>query len=327
MKRLFLSILMIVFLPVSNLFCQSEVKEEMENVSYSENDNIPQLVSLKASIPCNFFNKLTNAYVGISDILTDSATSYQQAYVRALSIAALKNGMARGMSDFFNDSNGEKISSNYEELCELKAHLNIPANSIKIVDSLRLKTGEFVLFLTIDSTSTKTNNRFIFNSLATIYYKENETNFNRIFLNKIVVENKLYKTENDVEQIEKLDYNISNNRWLNKEIIFNNKKIRTDSFKTFYETEEGCVTDTTDCKRKGTNTVDGLWYAYSTNFYKQLSGELKDRFLNVKSVGDKYASKDIKLNRESGFFRFDCQPFDGVLFENKFLTRLKINCK
>lgn len=298
----------------------------MENLPTCEQEQLPQLVSLKSILPCKLFSNLATSYVGISDVGVDSVTAYHQAYLRALSLASLKNGFARGMSDFFNDSNGaEQTTSNYEELCELKANLNLPVNAIKVTDSIKLNTGEMLLFLTVDSSNVKSENRIILNSSVTIYCKEGEDLDRKELFNKITIDNKLYYSAKDSAEIEKSTYLISNNRWLRKDILFNDQKIETDFYKAFYETDDGCTIDTTECKQKGTNTLDGLWYAFINNYYSQLSGQLKDRYLKVKSVGDQYENKTISLNRESGFFRFGCKLVDGALFENKFITRIKAN--
>ena len=298
----------------------------LDDLPRPEQQQVPQFVSLKSSLACDFFSKLATSHIGISDVGLDSVTAYRQAYLRALSLVSLKDGFARGMSDFFNDTNGnEQTSSNYEELCELKSSLNLPVSAIKVSDSIKLNTGELVLFLSVDTSIVKSKERMILNSRIAIYYKENTTDLSREFFNKIVVDNKLSYSDKGLVDSEKSSYIVSHNRWLSKEIVFNNKKIETNFYKTFYKTDDVCTIDTTDCRQTGTNTLDGLWYAFVNNYYHQLSGQLKDRFLKVKSVGDQYDNKTISLNRESGFFRFGSILVGAALFDNKFITRIKTN--
>lgn len=323
MRRFLLTFFVVLLISFSSLFSQSQQMEIVDKMLMPNQELTTSIIPLKSSLPCNFFRNISSSFIGISDAGTDSATAYHQAYVRALSMVALRKGLARGMSDFFNDTNGEQISSNYEELCELKTSCNLPVAGLKVSDSIWLKSGEFVLFMTVDSTTVICDNRVNMNSSVSIYYKENETDGSRKIINKILLENKLFYSGKENGHTEKLTYIVSNNRWLSKETFFDDRKINTDRYKIFYEPITECMADTTGYKESGSSSVDGLWYALVNNIYRQLSAQLKEQFLKVKKVGDRYQDKMITLNRESGFFRFGCVLVDGALVDNKLVTRIK----
>lgn len=322
--RQFLLIFLGVFLfSFSCIFSQSKFGETNNNSSEPAQEPISSIIALKSKLPCNYFSNISSSFIGVSDVGVDSITAREQAYLRAMSMIALRNGLVRGMSDFFNDTNGNQISSNYEELCELKAYCNLPVTGLKVSDSIWLKSGELVLFVTVDSTNERRFERVSLNSSISIYYKENESDGSRKIINKISIENKLFYPCRETGHTEKLTYIVGNNRWLSKETFFDDRKIGSDRYKIFYETLAGCAIDSTGCKEAGSNAVDGLWYAMINNLYRQLSAQLKEQFVKVKKVGDKYQDKLISLNRESGYFKFGCVLLDGALVDNKLVTRIK----
>ncbi len=236
---------------------------------------------------------------------------------------SFRNGRARGMSDFYNDNNGEQISSNYEELCEINTTTNLPVAGLKIYDSFILNSGELVLFLNVDSTNVDLIERINTKSSIAIYYKESEIDGSRKIINKILLESKISCPDKSKDHTEKLTYILCNNRWLGNETFFDGQKISTDRYKIFYEPVDECISDTTGCKMSGTSTVDGLWYALINNMSRQLSSHLKERYLNVKQVGDTYQDEIKTLNRESGFFRFNCSIKKVALVDNKLITHLE----
>ncbi|MFA5045448.1 MAG: hypothetical protein WC542_05935 [Paludibacter sp.] len=325
MRQLILSFALIILLPFQLLFSQSQLKDLMDKLPVSNRESNFPVIPIKSTLPCNFYRNIGSSYIGISDVGMDSTTAYNQAFLRALSMIAFQNGRARGMSDFYNDNNGEQISSNYEELCEINTTTNLPVAGLKISDSFILNTGEFVLFLNVDSANVDLEDRINTNISAAIYYKENEIAGSRRIINKILLESKMSCPDKSKDHTEKLTYILSNNRWLGNETLFDGQKINTDRYKIFYEPVDECISDTTGCKIYGTSSVDGLWYALINNMSRQLSSQLKERFLNVKQVGDAYQNEIKTLNRESGFFRFSCNIKKVALVDNKLITHLETN--
>jgi len=325
MRQLILSLVLIFLLPFQLLFSQSQLKELMDKLPLSNRESNLPVIPVKSTLPCSFYSNISSSYVGISDAGVDSTTAYNQAFLRALSMFAFQNGRARGMSDFYNDNNGEQISSNYEELCEINTTTNLPVAGLKISDSFILNSGELVLFLNVDSSNVDLIERINAKSSVAIYYKENEIDGSRRIINKILLESIISYPDKSKEHTEKLTYILSNNRWLGNETFFDGQKINTGLYKIFYEPTDECISDTTGCKMNGTSTIDGLWYALINNMSRQLSSQLKERYLNVKQVGDAYQDEIKTLNRESGFFRFSCNIKNAALVDNKLITHLETN--
>jgi len=325
MRQLYTYIILVFIISVPSFFLQSQPREIINKLpDYTQNtSNSP--IPLKSQLPCGFYRNIATSAIGISDVKLDSTTAYNQAYLRALSMLALQKGLARGMSDFFSDTNGKDISSNYEELCELKSDFCTTSENIKVLDSFMLSSGEFVLFLGIDSSSITPTNQIKINCIATIYYKDSEENGRRKIINKISFDNSLSAIDKNVNHYEKTTYVTGNNRWISNETYFNNKKIETDRFKIFYDSSTECMGDTTGFKEFGTSTVDGLWFALVNSVYRQLSAKIKENFLKVKKVGDQYGDKLITLNRESGYFRFSFNLLDAAILDNKLTTKIKVN--
>jgi hypothetical protein len=323
MRQLFIILVFVILIPTA--FLHSQPKEIINKLPDYNQQTTNSPTPLKSQLPCAFYRNITTSAIGISDVKLDSTTAYNQAYLRALSMLALQKGLARGMSDFFNDTNGKDISSNYEELCELKSDCSFSAEGIKVLNSFQLKSGEFVLFLGIDSSSVTPTNLIKINSIATIYYKDSEMNGSRKIINKITFDNALTSSENNKNHIEKTTYVSGNNRWVSNETYFDNKKIVTDRYKIFYDSSPECIGDTTGFKEFGTSTVDGLWFALVNSVYRQLSGKIKENFLKVKKLGDQYGDKVISLNRETGYFKFSFNVLDAALLDNKLITKIKVN--
>ncbi|MFZ4724337.1 MAG: hypothetical protein ACOYMD_02750 [Paludibacter sp.] len=325
MRQLFSIKILVFIILVPTFFLHSQPREIINKLPDYNHHTTNSPTPLKSQLPCGFYRYIVTSAIGISDVKLDSTTAYHQAYLRALSMLALQKGLARGMSDFFNDTNGKDISSNYEELCELKSDCNFSAEGIKVLNSFQLKSGEFVIFLGIDSSSVTTTNLIKINSIATIYYKDSEINGSRKIINKITFDNNLTSFENNKNHIEKTTYVSGNNRWVSNETYFDSKKIVTDRYKIFYDSPSECIGDTTGFKEFGTSTVDGLWFALVNSVYRQLSAKIKENFLKVKKLGDQYGDKVISLNRETGFFKFSFNITDAALIDNKLITKIKVN--
>jgi hypothetical protein len=323
----FLLLVVSILCSIFSTNAQAWVMKELDKLPNPVQQSAPILIPLKSALPYNLWQTLGGTYLGISDANLDAATSREQAYLRALSMVALQNGMAKGMSDFFNNANGNQISSNFEELCEIKAHCNLPLSAIKVTDSLRLASGEMVLMLSIDSSATKASERISLNSIASIYYKENESDGYRHIINKIMLENMLQTAAPNKEHAEKSSYILSNNRWAGKKIEFDKQKVDIDNYKFFYNFPESCKMDTTGYEDIGATTIDGLWTACVGSVYRQLFGQLKPGFYKIKNISEKYNDKMTTLSRESGFIPFSCQVQNGVWFENKLLTKINVNSR
>src|SRR5665647_977554 len=186
MRQLILSFVLIFLLSFQLLFSQSQLKEIMDKLPPSGSESNLSVIPVKSSLPCNFYRNIGSSFVGISDAGMDSTTAYNQAFLRALSMISFRNGSARGMSDFYNDNNGDQISSNYEELCEINTTMNLPLEGLRISDSFILNSGELVLFLNVDSSNVDLIERINAKSSVAIYYKENEIDGSRRMINKIL---------------------------------------------------------------------------------------------------------------------------------------------
>lgn len=318
------SVVILAFVLFYNaLFSQNSISEVLNSLPEIRRESKKTLIPLKVMLSCDFNRCISGGYVGISDPRMDSARSYQQAYLRALSIFGLQNAMARGMSDFFNDASRGSSVSNYEEFCELKAAYDLPILSIKVSNAFRLKSGETILTLEIDSTNKQLTERLHFNSSVELYNKETQVDGNSRTATKITIKNTSVYSGDTKGHTEVLTYFLSNNRWISQESVFDSLRIDNSQYKLFYVTDIVCPKDTTEFEDKAFGTTDGLWFAFANSIYKELSSQLKPQFLNVKQVGDNYKDKLTSLNRESGFFRFNTTLTSGVYFENKLYSKIK----
>ena len=296
-------------------FSQSHLMKELDKIAPTHQENKTVLIPIKSTLPPDLWKEIGTSFIGISDVKLDSASAYHQAYLRALSIYSLQNGMARGMSDFYKNEYGAVTSSNYEEICELKAHCKLPLAALRIKNSVRLKSGELILFLTVDSTEVNKDTRIQVNSSTSIYYKENERDGNHHIMNKILLENELIYSEQAKKHTEKSTYLLSNNRWTNKEVFFDNTKIENDQYRLFYDYSNAA--DTSKVEYNGSTVTTGLWTALINSLYSQLSAQLKPQFQKIKTVGERSESLTNSLNRESGFVSFGCTIEGIVMKDNK----------
>ena len=318
-----LVVLYVILFFTLSIYSQNSIKDELHKLSDSRKGTSHKLIPLKVMLPCDFSTYLSGGYIGISDPKVDSATAYNQAFMRALSVYGLHNAKARGMSDYFNDATMGSVASNYEEFCELKSECNLPVSSFKVATMIRLKSGEMLLKLEIDSTAKKSAEQIHFKSSVEIYNKETDVDGVSKTTAKIAIKNTGNTLGNSQIHTEVLTYFLSNNRWFSQESVLDSMKIDNRQYKLFYVTDTDCKNDTTGFEDKAFGTTDGLWFAFANSIYTELSSQLKPQLLNVKQVGDRYENKLTSLNRESGFFRFSTTLKGGVYFENKIYTKIK----
>ncbi len=314
MKRFLL--LFLSLLPLLFIYAQSDVVSILEKMA-TEKIESQQYIPLKSMLPCAFFDHLFSGYIGISDIGVDSAMAYKQAYLRALSLASLRQGQVRGLCDAYNDSKDkDQVSYNYEEFYEVRTALKIPRSAIKVKEKLKLATGEVLLFLAIDSSEvTKNDVRIRMNNRITIYCKEDEAGWNHRFMNKITVSDTLSFSECDSVVCENSAYTGLGNRWVSENVSVNGRAITTDCYKTFYELDTNCIIKKNDCDQYGATTVDGLWSALINDLYRKLSMLFKNRLPKEKSVSDKSMDDLQSLDRDMGAYPFDC-VLTGCTFSN-----------
>ncbi|MEI8271809.1 MAG: hypothetical protein WCG08_04240 [Paludibacter sp.] len=305
------------------LFSQNSIRDVLNTLPDIKKKQSPALTALKVMLPCDFSDCISNGYIGISEPRMDSTKAYQQAYMRALSVYALQNSLARGMSDFFNDATAQSTSSNYEEFCELKSECNLAVSSIKVLNTIQLKSGEIILKLEIDSTHPKSVERIRFKSSVELYSKETEVDGNNKTNTKIYIKTSAIYSGETKGHSEMMSYYLSNNRWISQDLVYDSLKIDNSRFKLFYITEPNCKNDTTGFDDRPFGTTDGLWFAFANGIYSALSSQLKPQFLKMKQVGDRFENKLISLNRESGFFQFSSTLIGGIYVENNLYTKIK----
>lgn len=317
-----LIVIFICFTLTGGTFAQSHLSKEIDCLSASNRQGKKGLLPIKAAFPCEIYSELSaGRFIGISDVGQDTATAYRQAYLRALSMVALRNAEGSGMNDFFNQSGTKRTSSNYEEFCRVSSKLDLAASAIRVSKPLVLRSGEMVLFVTIDTTNVFDNQHIRFSNNVELYYKETEADGHRELQSQLKITNLCTKNETD-SLSESAIYTQVNERF-RPEILLNNMNVTNNKYKVFYKPTDECRRDTAGYETKGRNTTDGLWAALASSVYGQLSAQVIAQFQKVKNVGDRYQNESISLNRESGLFRIDCRMTDVVYFENKLYTRLK----
>ncbi|MEI6751744.1 MAG: hypothetical protein WCK78_01120 [Paludibacter sp.] len=320
-----ISVLQVLLLCCGSFFSQNSVYDNLTKLSDKAKETAKTFIPSKLMLPCDFSSYFSDAYVGISDARLDSATAYNQAFLRALSVFALQNAKGRGMSDFFNDSSTGSTSSNYEEFCELKAECELPSSAVKVMKTQRLKSGELILKLKIDSLDKNQNpdDNIHFMTSVELYNKETEINKNSTTATKLLIKNTAISTGDPKSHSETLTCFLSNNRWVSQESVLDSIKIDNSRYKWLYLMDNDCKNDTTGFEDKAFGTTDGLWFAVANGIYGSLSAQLKPQFLKLKLVDDSYENKLLSLNRESGFFRFSTTILGGIYVENKLYTKIK----
>lgn len=308
---------------IGDTYAQSHLSKEIDRLNEANRPVKKGLLPIKATFPCEIYSELSagSCYIGISDVGQDTLTAYRQAYLRALSMVALRNAEGRGMNDFFNQSGAKRLLSNYEEFCRLSCSFNLAASAIRVSKPLVLRSGEMVLFVSIDTTNASDNQRIQFSSNVELYYKETEADGHRELQSLFKKRNLCVKKLAD-SLSESATYTQVNERF-RQEIVLDGINVTNNKYKVFYKPSEECKRDTIGYETKGRNTTDGLWVAFANSVYGQLSAQLIAKFQKVKNVGDRYQNESISLNRESGLFGIDCCLTDVVYFENKLYTRIK----
>ncbi|MCX6307928.1 MAG: hypothetical protein NTY32_03520, partial [Bacteroidia bacterium] len=291
--------------------------------SAQRNNSAPEtLFPLKSSLPELFSGIPIQGFIGISDPGADSATAYNQAFLRAVSMYNLSNGIGRGLSDYFTNDDNQTLSSKYEELCELKATCRISGASLKTAAPIRLNTGEIILLLTVDSTLAQKTDLLEVKSSISLYYKENSSDNSLCMQRKMLLETSCKPVGMPGGHQEKLKNVCINNRWVNKETVFDNTLIDNAPYKMFYYMDQKCSVSTTDFSSgTGKATFEGLWYALINSTYHQLSVQLKQQFQKEKSLGERYVKKQSLLSREVGFFRFKCLIESMQFCDNQLYVR------
>ncbi len=289
------------------LFAQNSIDDALTKLDKANPTEKIKFIPLKSELPALFSGSPINGYIGISDPGADSATAYDQAYLRAVSMYNLSNGIGRGVSDYYTHSDDGEIFNNYEEMCELNANSTLSASAIKISDPIRLQTGEVILLLTVDKKLGKSNDLLELKSKISLYVKETGRDNKMKSQTKSILENSCNPVQKTGGHQEQLNNVSIDNRWINRETRFDNTYIDNLIYKTFYFSDNRCSNVQTESESRAQgDTYEGLWYAFINSTFRQLALQLKQQFQKEKSLGENYVRMQNNLSREAGYVRFQC---------------------
>jgi len=284
---------------------QNQIGDVMNSMTDAKLPAATRLIPLKSSLPNLFFGSPISGYIGISDPGADSVTAKEQAFLRAASLYNLSNGIGRGLSDYYTKDDGQVVSNNYEELCELNANCRISASAFILSEPIYLQTGEVILLLNVDSSFAKNNDLMEFQSKVSLYSKETGSDNNMLLQSKSILETSYKAVGKPGGHHEKLNNVCINNLWMSRTTLYDDKLIDNSSYKLFYESN--CNSDkAASTSGAESSTFEGLWYALINSTYHQLSMQLKQQFQKEKSVSENYNSNQSQLSRDSGFFTYKC---------------------
>jgi len=296
-----------LLLPFS-LSAQKSVIDVLNEMPETSSTETHRTIPLKSDLPDFFLNVPLTGFIGISDPAADSAKAYQQAYLRALSMYAMQQGVGRSLSDYYTKEDGLHLSSKYEEMCELKVSCRVSQSSISLSTPIRLSTGEVILFLNVDSTRSATDDSLDIQSSVFLYYNENASDDSRKLYTKLLLENSCKFPHTGFYLRETLNNLMSDNSWVYKATTFNKEWVDNSRYRMFYSTDRICSEwKPEDNDKRCQNTFDGLWYALITSVYHQFSMQLKQQTQKETRLGEQYHKNLTGLNREKGFYGFQCR--------------------
>lgn len=327
---LFLTILVFLLSGIKYTYCQQlhpcRDSIRLQKAIEEENVAIPLNIDLTGFFCEPLALEEKNFYTGISEPGLDTVTAANQALIRALGLASLRNASCKGMSDYFQKEAIKNIDSKYEELYQLTSSMQLPSEALHIYNPVFLENGEAILRIGIDSTGISAPKRILVNVSTDLYHLETILNDKPQTIFKTVMCINTNDTKDNISHSEKFSFTFANGRWVGLKSNFDGKDIIPGNYRYFYKNQDSNVcNDTSGLTSGGWSTLDGLWHPYISSAFWQLSLQLKGDYTNIKRVGDTYQQKNIELNRESGIHTFHFFVERIFFLQNKLYTKIRVN--
>jgi hypothetical protein len=301
---------------------QNSIPDVMNSLPETDTDLKSPFIPIKSEFPDGLFRPLPDAFIGISDPGLDSVPAYDQAYLRALTLFALSDGLCKGLCDYFTEESGKKITTKYMDLVRFQSDRTIGTSSVKVTEPVCLKSGELILYLLIADGETSSKNCIQINAGATLFNQATNASQNELLNTKMILEDSWHSTETPGHK-ELLENTMANNIRVNKKSIFDGKNVLDNRLRLYYSSDPTSAEPRIHEKKYGTITYEGLWYALIHNLFYQLSAQSKQYFEKERNLNDLYGQKQLSLTREGGAFKYNFKLHDIQLSDNRLYVNLQ----
>lgn len=271
-------------------------------------DKLPEPVSagenvtpVRAYLPAGFTYFPSGGYVGISDpMMTDTLKAFQQAYLRATLMYALKEGKGKGITDFYTDEREGTTASVYQEFVLLNSAADVPVDHFEI-QSYQLGSGEFVVVLLPRNGEASSGNALQFTTRIEFYSKELVTGGVVQTYSTINLQLQLRDSVRGILNKELVEYQFTNTNRVALRSLFNGEATGQGNYRFFYHSSDQMAAEPTD-SIQGSLTFHGLWFAAMADLFSQVTNQFQTLSTKVSRLGDQYDSLALVLNRETGEF-------------------------
>lgn len=316
-------LLLFVLLPLVTLQVNAQWSDYLNNLLNNLPDPVTNeevLKPVRAYLPEGFSDFPSQGFIGISDpLVSDTLRAFQQAYLRAALVYALRQGTGRGITDFYTAEREGANTSVYEEFIRLSAAISLPVSQLR-VSSYQLGSGEFIVILSPGAEKCTTVSAVTFKANVELYSKELTSDGITQNFSKILIKSEIRDSLSGITNKEVADYQFSNQNRIAVRTDFNGMTNNLDNYRFFYF--HPLPTDSIDTQSEGALTFQGLWFATMADMFGQVTNIFQNTFTKVRRVGDNYNSTLTLLNRETGEFSYQLKLRKLNFWENKLYIEL-----
>lgn len=189
---------------------------------------------VRAYLPIGFARFPSNGYVGISDpMMPDTLKAFQQAYLRAVMMYAIREGKGKGLTDFYTDERDGTNASVYQEFVLLKSQTSFPVHQFD-VQSFQLGSGEFVVVLSLRNAPDPVQSSLQFSTRIEHYSKEVVSGGIVQSYSKLSIQQQLRDTVSGIQNQESVEYQFSNTNRIAMRSSFNGVSSEPGKYRFFY---------------------------------------------------------------------------------------------
>ncbi len=258
---------------------------------------------VRAYLPAGFTYFPTSGYVGISDpMMPDTLKAFQQAYLRAVMMYALREGKGKGLTDFYTDDRDGTTASIYQEFILLSSKTEVAVDRFEI-QSYQLGSGEFVVVLLPRTVAGPDGNTLEFTTRIELYSKEVVSGGVVQTYSKMNLQQQLRDSVRGIQNKESVEYQFTNTNRVALRSVFNGEAVEQGDYRYFYQSTDEVATEPADSVQ-GALTFHGLWFAAVADLFSQVTSQFQTLSTKVSRVGDQYDAMALVLNRETGEFTY-----------------------
>lgn len=295
-------------------FSQEHLKRLMDNMDRQNLQQFSQ-VPVKNVVPSVFGVIPENTYLGISDpACSDTIRAKNQAYARAVFVYALQSGKGRGVTDFFHADDDSDALSNFEELYEMYINCKLPLNRCDI-EYFHLLSGEVIAVLKVNPRLWPKKPTLFLNGVAESYSKEISEFGNEQSIKRLTISNELTYSNVSEKMTENYRYYSDSRKKLKIDCKFDDVWSDFENYRYFYIPNDSANIHQED--NNGALVYNGLWYAFISDLFRQVTKQYLNEQIRVKQVRDQYKSKLISLNRETKNFNFHIVVKELILKDDR----------